>query len=138
MRKFSQVLFFLVAFIAGSSLAIAAFPDVTYLLKTTYNAGTGGPHIFERGVPTKVVQINLNGASAVSASVAIQGSLDGDYWMPITTFTMASQPSASAAQSAVITVPYRGLRAVLSSINSVSGATVASGTAGYVDVMVSY
>jgi len=138
MKKLGQVLFFITALFSGSMLAIAALPDVTYLLTGTSTASTGGPHLFERGVPTKVVQVDLGGASAVSASVSIQASLDGSNWMPVTTFTMASAPAASVTQSAVITVPYRSLRAVLNSINSVASATTASGTLGYVDVMVSY
>lgn len=124
--KFSVSVFLFVTF---STLAIAALPGVHILFNSQKTAVTGKAIQFDKGSNYRTVQIVLGGASAASGVATLQGSLDGDNWVTLNTFNVASSPAASATQVASITTPYPALRGVISEIYSASGAAAASAAA---------
>jgi hypothetical protein len=90
--------------LALASFAAAAGVIITLLLNaTTTGAGTGVNYAsFGAGLPTpnRWFQATLSGASAVSATVEIDGSTDNTNWVPIATLnpTAASSTLAIATQ----------------------------------------
>lgn len=73
--------------------------------------------------PNRWLQATLSGASAISATVEVDGSTDNTNWVPIATFTLAASPvaSATAALATVQTAPW--LRGNILAISG-TGATV--------------
>lgn len=118
-----------------TSLAYAAYPDVVTLINSTSTNVTSRPVILDKGANlSKQIQVVMGGASANSATVTLQGSLDGDNWSDVASFSMASSPVASKVQDTTTSEPWTAWRAVVASISSAASATVASGTAATITV----
>lgn len=119
-----KVILSVVLFISCCTLALAALPDVHVLLNAVTANGNYKMVTFDKGSVTKQAQAVFGGgASAVSATVTIQGTNDGTNWSDITSMNIASSPVASQVSSATITSPYRAMRGVVSSISG-TGSTV--------------
>lgn len=106
-----------------ATLAIAALPDVHVLLNAARANGNYKTVTFDKGSVTKQAQAVLGGASAVSATVTVQGTNDGTNWSTITALSLAASPAASAVSSTTLSTPYRAMRGVVSAISG-TGATV--------------
>jgi hypothetical protein len=94
------------ALLLAASAASAGLITTLLLNATTTGAGTGVPYSTLGGsipMPNRWFQATLNGASAVSATVVVEGSTDNTNWVQIATFSLAASPAASATQ-AVATV----------------------------------
>ena len=104
-------------------LALAAYPDVKVLLNAVTANGSGKAFQFDKGSPVRIAQAVLGGASAVSATVALEGSLDGTNWTTIGTVNLAASPVASAVSYITSTSPWPAMRGTVSAISG-SGATV--------------
>lgn len=111
-------------FLSVSAGAYALGGAVTLLLNTaTLGPGTSVNYAaLGKGVPmpNRWFQATLNGASAVSATVAVEGSTDDVNYVPITTFNLTAA-SATQAIATVQTAPF--IRGDLISVSGV-GATV--------------
>jgi len=123
MKFLKKTIFFIVIFFSASMLAYAAYPDVKVLLNGVKTTVTGNAFNFDKNIPNRILQTNLTGASAVSAVVRIDGSLDGTLWANIGTMSVASTPVASQVAYLAITSPWSAMRAVVSGITSTAGAT---------------
>ena len=105
-------------------LALAAYPDVKVLLNAVTDNGSGKAVHFDKGSPTRIAQAVFGGgASAVSATVALEGSLDGTNWTTIGSVNLAASPVASAVSYITSTSPWPAMRGTVSAISG-SGATV--------------
>lgn len=120
MRK---ILLSIILFASVSTVAIAALPDVHVLLNAVTANGNYKMVTFDKGSVTKQAQAVLGGASAVEATVTIQGTNDGTNWSDIAALSIASSPAASQVSSTTLTAPYRAMRGVVSAISG-TGATV--------------
>lgn len=106
--------------------ASAGFITTLLLNTSTTGAGTGTNYAsFTPTIPlpNRLFQATLSGASAVSASVEVDGSTDNVNWYPITTITLAASPvaSATAATQTISTAPW--VRGNVTAISG-TGATV--------------
>lgn len=118
-----NVILSVVLFISCCTLALAALPDVHVLLNAVTANGNYKMVTFDKGSVTKQAQAVLGGASAVSATVTVQGTNDGTNWTDITSIDIAASPAASAVAGATLSAPYRAMRGVVSAISG-TGATV--------------
>jgi hypothetical protein len=116
------------AVVLMSVVLTASAGIVTTLLlnASSTGAGTGVNYALLGGgipIPNHWFQATLSGASAVSASVEIDGSTDNVNWVPITTLALAASPvaSATAAAATISTAPF--MRGNVTAISGI-GATV--------------
>lgn len=124
MRFFGKLLVSVALLVTLSTLAIAAYPDVKVLLNAVTANGSGKAHQFDKGSVYRVAQAVFGGgASAVSATVALDGSLDGANWTTIGSVNLASSPAASQVASITSSFPWTAMRGTVSAISG-AGATV--------------
>ena len=83
-------------FVALSLFAITAFAGVVNLLSGAKTTGAGTGVNLNGAAANRWAQASLIGASAVSATVEIDGSNDNSNWVPIATLVLAASPAASA------------------------------------------
>jgi hypothetical protein len=118
-------LFFGIVALAIAASPIPALDQITNLLYNQNTVGTGSAYLFKQSIPYRTHQASLLGASAVSASVGIQGSNDNSNWVTICTITLATASSITT-DTCVTQAPWAMERGVLNAISSVSavGASV--------------
>lgn len=92
----------LAAFVAFAFIPAVAFAGVITLLSSAANTGVGTSYSFGGTTPFRWYQATLNGASAVSATVKVEGSADNTNWVPLATITLPT--SASSVTDATATV----------------------------------
>lgn len=109
-------------FLLVSGTAIAGLITTLMTNAATTGAGTSINYSSIGTIPRPNIwfQATLNGASAVSATVEIDGSTDNTNWVPLTTFSLTAA-SATLATAVVTTAPY--IRGNLTAISG-SGASV--------------
>jgi hypothetical protein len=95
---------FITACILLSISALAYAGLITPILSnvSTVSAGAG---VNMPQYPNRWLQATLNGASAVSATVNVDGSTDNSHWVTIQTFSLTAASSTLAAAT-VQTAPY--------------------------------
>ncbi|TAK93825.1 hypothetical protein EPO05_06910 [Patescibacteria group bacterium] len=113
-------------FILLSASAYAAFGGAVTLLLNTSTIGPGESVNYAalgKGMPmpNRWFQATLNGASAVSATVSVEGSTDNENWAQIVSAIDLTAASATKAVATVQTAPF--IRGNLIAISGV-GATV--------------
>lgn len=116
----------IVLFLSGTALAIAAYPGAIVYLNGVKVTGSSKAFQYDAKSVNKVAQTVLTGASAVSATVSVEGSLDGTNWSKIGTMTVYATPAVSAVSYMAITNPWSALRATVDGISSVGGAISAN------------
>ena len=99
------------ALLLATGAASAGLITTLLLNASATGAGTGVNYAsFGGGVPQpdRWFQATLNGASAVSATVNIEGSTDNTNWVTLATLSLAASPvaSATAATQLLSTAPY--------------------------------
>ena len=109
---------------AGAQV-IPATDQITNLLYNVTSASTGVAYRFQQSLAYRTHQASLAGASAVSASVAVQGSNDNSNWVTLCTISL-STASSITTDTCVTQAPWAMERGVLNAISSVSavGASV--------------
>ena len=101
-------LFLAVFLLLAVGTASAGLITVLLLNASTTGAGTGVNYAsFTPTIPlpNRWFQATLNGASAVSATVEIDGSTDNVNWVPVATIALTSG-SPTSAVAVVSTAPY--------------------------------
>jgi hypothetical protein len=96
------------ALLLVTSVATAGLITTLLLNASTTGAGTGVNYASMGGsipMPNRWFQATLNGASAVSATVAVEGSTDNTNWVQITSFSLTAA-SATQAIATVQTAPW--------------------------------
>jgi hypothetical protein len=114
-----------------AATAYAGF--ITTLMTNASSTGAGSPVQFAQLNPqipmaNQWFQATLNGASAVSASVRIEGSTDDVNWVPIATITLPNSVTAATTDAASTNQTAPWIRANLTAISGVGASvTVISG-----------
>lgn len=114
--------------ISISVLAIAANPNVVYLIQSSQSTGNSTGVNFYPGNAFRTHQVTLEGASAVSAVGSIQGSNDGNQWITIATFSVTSaSPSAASMVNETYAIERVNVTGIASSAASGTGLSVSVG-----------
>lgn len=110
-----------------TSISLAAYAaTITTLLSSVTSTGAGrgvNYTLFSPGVPLPIrtFQATLNGASAISATVEVDGSNDNVNWVPVMTITLPNSTTSAMTDGGPTDQSWGWLRGNVIAISGVGG-----------------